>query len=70
MTQQKVSLVDEPELIRQLRSLEEIRVPNGNTDIRPPHSLKDDMAIAVAVAAFELSWVPQRSPEPILGGRK
>jgi hypothetical protein len=70
MTQQKISLVDEPELLRQLMSLEEIRAANGNTDIRPPRSLKDDMAIAVAVAAFELSRVPQRSPGPIFGGPK
>jgi Terminase large subunit, ATPase domain len=70
MTQQKISFVDEPELLRQLRSLEEIKAPNGNIDIRPPRSLKDDMTIAVAVAAFELSRVPQRSPGPILGGPK
>ena len=70
IAQQKISFVDEPELLRQLRSLEEIRTPHGNTDIRPPRSSKDDMAIAVAVAAFELSRVPQCSIGPILGGPK
>jgi hypothetical protein len=70
MTQQKLSLVDHPDLIHQLISLEQIRAANGNTDIRPPRSLKDDMAIAVAVAAFELSRVPQRSSGPIFGGPK
>ncbi len=67
MTQQKITLVDVPELLRQLMSLEEIRVPNGNTDIRPPRSSKDDMAIAVAMAAFELSQVPERSLGVSLG---
>jgi hypothetical protein len=57
--QQKITFVDEPELLRQLRSLERINLPNGNTDIRPPRSSKDDMAIAVALAAFELSRVPE-----------
>ena len=70
MGQQKLSLVDHPDLIRQLISLEQIRAANGNTDIRPPRSLKDDIAIAVAVAAFELSRVPQCSIGPILGGPK
>jgi hypothetical protein len=70
MTQQKLSLVDHPDLIHQLIGLELIRAANGNTDIRPPRSLKDDMAIAVAVAAFELSRVPQRSSGPILGEPK
>ena len=70
IAQQKISFVDEPELLRQLRSLDEIRTTNGNIDIRPPSSSKDDMAIAVAVGAFELSRVPQCSIGPILGGPK
>jgi hypothetical protein len=70
ITQQKLSLVDHPDLIHQLIGLELIRAANGNTDIRPPRSLKDDMAIAVAVAAFELSRVPQCSIGPILGEPK
>jgi hypothetical protein len=57
--QQKITIVEEPELLRQLRSLEEIKLPNGNIDVRPPRSSKDDMAIAVALAAFELSRVPE-----------
>jgi hypothetical protein len=57
--QQKITFVDEPELLRQFRSLERINLPNGNTDIRPPRSSKDDMAIAVALAAFELSRLPE-----------
>jgi hypothetical protein len=67
MTQRKITLVDVPELLRQLMSLEEIRAPNGNTDIRPPRSSNDDMGIAVAVAAFELSRYPERQLGPSLG---
>jgi hypothetical protein len=53
--QQKVAIIDDPELLRQLRSLEEVRTANGNIDIRPARSAKDDLAIAVALAASELS---------------
>jgi hypothetical protein len=67
MTQKKITIVDVPELLRQLMSLEEIRASNGNIDIRPPRSSKDDMAIPVALAAFELSRFVVRSPGPILG---
>ena len=42
-------------------TLEQIMSPNGNIDIRLPRSSKDDMAIAVALAGFELSRVPERS---------
>jgi hypothetical protein len=65
--QQKITFVEEPELSRQLRSLERINLPNGNTDIRPPRSSKDDMATAVALAAFEISRVPERSVSFSLG---
>jgi hypothetical protein len=66
IAQQKITIVEEPELLRQLRYLEEIRSPNGNIDVRPPGSSKDDMAIAVALAASELSHVPERSPGIVL----
>ncbi len=61
ITQLRIRIVDEPELLRQLRCLEQIIAPNGNIDIRPPRSSKDDMAIAAALGAFELSQVPERS---------
>jgi hypothetical protein len=58
--QQKIAIVDEPELLRQLRSLEEVRTSSGQIDICAPRG-KDDLAIAVALAAFELS----RPVEPL-----
>jgi hypothetical protein len=54
MAHQKIRILDLPELESQLLSLEEVKRPNGNIDIRPPSSSKDDMAIAVALATWEL----------------
>ena len=63
LIQRKIELLDRPVLLRQLRALEERRMPNGNTDIRPSHGQKDDVAVAVALAAFELAKRrPQREP--------
>jgi hypothetical protein len=53
--QGKIAIPDDPELLRQLRSLEEVRTANGNIDIRPARSAKDDLAIGVALVASELS---------------
>jgi len=55
LVQRKIELLDEPVLLRQLRALEERQTPNGNTDIRPSYSQKDDVAVAVALGAFELA---------------
>lgn len=65
ISQRKITLLDEPELLRQLRNLEEVKVPNG-VDVRPPRAQKDDMAISVAIAAYELSHVPDLPPGPFL----
>jgi len=65
ISQRRISFIDEPELLRQLRCLEEIKAPNGNIDIRPPGSSNDDMAITVAVGAFELTSRPTR-PAPFI----
>jgi hypothetical protein len=63
LVQRKIELLDQPVLLRQLRGLEERKTPNGNTDIRPSHSQKDDVAVAVALGAFELAKRrPQRKP--------
>jgi hypothetical protein len=52
--QQRIELLDHPELLRQLRSLEEHRGSDGNIDIRPDHG-KDDLTVVIALCAFELS---------------
>jgi hypothetical protein len=55
MVQRKIELLDKPALLRQLRALEERKTANGNIDIWPSYSQKDDVAVAVALGAFELA---------------
>src|SRR3984893_1440706 len=55
IVQRKIELLDEPVLLRELRALEEQHKPNGDIDIRPSYSQKDDVAVAVALGAFELA---------------
>ena len=62
--QQRIELLDDPELLRQLRSLEVHRSADGNIDVRPADGLKDDLAIGVALCAFELSQSAY-NPAPI-----
>lgn len=61
LVQRKIELLDETTLVRQLRALEERSGPNGNIDIRPGYGQKDDVAVVVALAAFELV---KRPPKP------
>jgi hypothetical protein len=63
LVQRKIELLDNPILLRQLRALEERHTPNGNIDVRPSNSQKDDVAVAVALGAFELAK-RQRHREP------
>ena len=65
LVQRKIELLDQPELLRQLRALEERRTANGHIDIRPSYSQKDDVAVAVALGAFELAKRPERK-EPLI----
>jgi hypothetical protein len=63
LVQRKIELLDKPVLLGQLRALEERRTPNGIIDIRPSYSHKDDVAVAVALAASELAKrPPKREP--------
>ena len=63
LVQRKIELLDKPVLLGQLRALEERCTPNGNIDIRPRYSQKDDVAVAVALGAFELAKRrPPREP--------
>jgi hypothetical protein len=55
LEQRKIELPDQPELLKQLRGLEERRGSDGSVEIRPRYSLKDDLAVCVALGAFQLS---------------
>jgi hypothetical protein len=63
LVQRKIELLDDPTLLRQLRVLEERKAPNGSVSIEPSHAQKDDVAVAVALAALDLSRrPPKREP--------
>jgi len=53
LSQRKIELLDEPALLRQLRSLEEYKAADGGIDVRPEYG-KDDLAIVLGLCAFEL----------------
>jgi len=61
--QRKIEILEHPDLLRQLRALEESRSADGTTDVRPGYG-KDDLVCALGVCAFELS----QSQPPALPG--
>jgi hypothetical protein len=65
LVEHKIELLDNPVLLQQLRALEERHTRNGNIDIRPSYSQKDDVAVAVALGAFELAKRPPQK-EPLI----
>ena len=68
LIQRKIQILDKPELLRQLRSLEEHRTVRGNIEVRTPYDVKDDLAVAIALAAFQLSKTDV-GPMPFVLGR-
>jgi hypothetical protein len=64
--QRKIELLDDPNLLRQLRSLEERKGADGNLDVRADNGVKDDVAIVLALYVFELSQsLYDSAPTPI-----
>ena len=59
LVQRKIELLDDSELLRELRSLQMLTTERGQVDVRPSPGLRDDSAVAVALAANELT-----KPEP------
>ena len=68
LIQRKIQILDQPELLRQLRALEEHKTPRGNIEVRSAYGVKDYLAVAVARAAFQLSSIDV-VPMPITFGR-
>jgi hypothetical protein len=54
LMQNKIELLDHSELLQQLRNLEEVKTRAG-IDMRPGGSRRDDLAVAIALVAHELS---------------
>ncbi len=69
LLQRQIQLLDDPELLRQLRGLEEHRTSSGNVEIRTAARVKDDLVCATVLAAYELSNqnVDVRTLVPSLG---
>ena len=65
LVQGKIELLEDPELLRQLRNLREERTDRGQIDVRPSGGMNDDLAVAVALAASELTRRPS-APPPFL----
>jgi len=64
----KIQILDKPELLRQLRSLEERKTNRGNVEICSAYGIKDDLAVTVALVAFQLSNFDV-VPTPFMLGR-
>jgi hypothetical protein len=58
LVQGKIQLLDDPQLLAQLRNLREERTRRGQIDICQSGGMKDDLAVAVALAASELTKQP------------
>jgi hypothetical protein len=65
--QRRIQLLDDPELLRQLRHLHEEKTARGQIDVRAIGGVHDDLAVAVALAATELVKQPTR-PTPFIIG--
>jgi hypothetical protein len=61
LSQRKIELVDDVELLRELRNLREEKTPRGQIDVRPTIG-NDDTAVALALAVNEA--ITQESPLP------
>jgi hypothetical protein len=62
LVQGKIQLLEDPELLHQLRNLREERTDRGQIDVRPSGRMNDDLAVVVALAASELT---KRPPRPL-----
>ena len=66
LVQRKIELLDNPLLLRELLSLEELKTDRGLVDVRPSGGMKDDLAVVVALAASELTKRPSAPPPFIM----
>jgi len=64
----KISILEHKESIRELRSLESVRLSGGGYRISAPRSHHDDYACAIALLAYKNSQ-PEVMPRLILAGR-
>lgn len=65
LIQRKIELLDDSELLHELRSLEEKRTNRGQIDVQSRGSINDDLAVAGALGASELAK-RSSAPDPFL----
>ncbi len=67
LNQRKIELPDDVELLRQLRSLDEKKTNPGQVNVRPSGKARDDLAVAMALATYQLVQRPPMSSTLQLG---
>ena len=67
LNQRRIELPDDIELLKQFRSLDEKKTNRGQVDVRPSGKGRDDLAVAVALAAYQLVERPPMSSTLQLG---
>jgi hypothetical protein len=61
--QRKISLLDDYDTIKELKTLERTITEGGQVQISAPKGLHDDMATVVCIAAFQCAWAMEKSTE-------
>lgn len=56
VNQQRIKLLDNPEQLKELRSMEKRLLPGGGTQISAPLGMHDDLATVIALAAHKSIW--------------
>jgi hypothetical protein len=64
--QQTIELLDDPVLLHELRSLQMLTSDRGQNSIQPSPGLRDDSAVALALAVNEATKLVGQRPPPIL----
>ena len=67
LVQRRIELLDDPELLNQLRCLEERKKDGGSIDIRSSNQMRDDLAVVVALAANQATKQVLANTGPELG---
>src|ERR1700680_3363787 len=67
LRQSKIELLDNREFLEQLLNLEELTKDAGRIDIQPAGTMRDDLAVVVALCCDEVCKQEGALPEPRLG---
>lgn len=59
---ERIRLLDEPEMVKELKSLEKRMLPGGGVQISAPLGMHDDLATVTALAAHQATWFLPAKP--------